>query len=107
MHLKRGIEQSLDFMLRIYVRLRTRRLVRQQSVGRDLRSRVACAAVARKHADKTQPPRPLGRSSRWGLGPTESQFVANVGRFALLHERRKIQQSGAVFAQFESQTATQ
>ena len=87
----RGTQKLSDLIIRVQIRSRPLRPVRQQALRRNLRPWIGGAAMARKYAHDAQSSRPLRRlNCRRLLRPGERQPGRDIGGAALLHERHEI-----------------
>ena len=78
---ERRLEQASDLRVRVEIRARSLRAIRQQAWGRDLRPGIGRTSMPRKPTNKTQSVRPLSRLHALGCcaQPEVPDFVKEVG----------------------------
>src|SRR5437773_10587950 len=85
---KRRLEQASDLRVRVEIRARSLRAIRQQARGRDLRPGIGRTSMPRKPTNETQSVRPLRRlHAPRLLRPGQGQLGGDDGGPLLLHER--------------------
>jgi hypothetical protein len=103
-----SVQQGTDLRIRVQVRPRAGRTIRQQACGRNLGARIRCAPVTGEATDDAQPSGPLGRLHRRRLlGPGQRQRRGDSGGSLLFHERCKGEQPFAGIVQPEPQASAQ